>query len=112
MRKDIIIGIMISVLVHAGFLFGLNRPSAAVKHGVAQTDDTIAIEMPTLPPEPPEKVKAEDVAQEEDTTPVSFAPPSLVDIPNVAPDTAFLMDVAPPPPPGIEQAKGIMVIPP
>ncbi len=112
MRKDLIIGIMVSVLFHAGFIFGLNRPSAAVKHSQTQADDTIQLEMPVLPPEPPEKMKAEDLPPDEDVVPVSFAPPSLIDIPTVAPDSAFLIDVTPPPPPGIEPAKGIMIIPP
>ena len=112
MRKDLIIGIMVAALVHAGFLFGLNRPSTAAKHGQGQAEETVQIEMPQLQPEPPEKVKPEEMEQEEDQVPVSFAPPSLVDIPTVAPDTAFLMDVTPPPPPGVVPARGIMVIPP
>ena len=45
--------------------------------------------MPRLPPEPPEKVKAEDLQPDEDVVPVSFAPPSLVDIPNVVPGQRF-----------------------
>ncbi len=113
MRKDLIIGIMVAALVHAGFIFGLNRPSAAVKHSAAQTDDTIKLEMPELVQEAPEKIKAEEMEQQdEDVVPLSFAPPSLVDIPSIAPDTAFLMDVTPPPPPGVQPAKGIMTIPP
>jgi protein TonB len=112
MRKDLIIGIMVSVLVHVGFLFGLNRPSAVVKQGPAPTDDTLQIEMPVLPPEPPETKKVEDLPQDEDAVPLAFAPPSLVDIPNIVPNATFLQEVTPPPPPDIVQAKGIMVIPP
>ena len=36
---------------------------------------------------------------------------SLVDIPNVVPDASFVQVVEPPPPPGIEQAKGVVTIP-
>jgi len=111
MRKDLIIGVTVSVLLHVGFLFGLNRPSVVVKHGPAKTEDTIQIEMPTLPPEPPEK-KTDDLPPDEDVVPVAFAPPSLVDIPTVVPDATFVQQIAPPPPPGMTQAKGIVTIPP
>ena len=113
MRKDLIIGIMVAALVHAGFLFGLNRPSAAVHHSQTSTDETVQLEMPQLLQDTPDKPKPEEMEQQdEDIVPVSFAPPSLVDIPTIAADTAFLMDVTPPPPPGVVPAKGIMVIPP
>lgn len=109
MRKDLIIGLSISVLVHWSFLFLTKTPSAVVKH-VAQTDNVIKIEMPELPPEEPDK-KPDELPPDEDAVPLAFAPPSLIDIPNVVADASFVQQVEPPPPPGIEQAKGVVTIP-
>jgi protein TonB len=109
MRKDLIIGLSVSVLVHWSFLFLTKTPSAVVKH-VAQADTTIKIEMPELPPEEPEK-KPDELPPDEDAVPMAFAPPSLIDIPNVVADASFVQQVEPPPPPGIEQAKGVVTIP-
>lgn len=113
MRTDLIIGIVVSASVLAGLLLGFNGHPGAVKHGPAQTDDTLQIEMPVLPPEPPETQKVDDLPPDEDVVQVTFAPPSLVDIPTIAADAnTFVQAIQPPPPPGVEQAKGIVTIPP
>jgi protein TonB len=109
MRKDLIIGLSISVLVHWSFLFLTTAPSAPKKHEV-ETVDVVKIEMPTLPPEEPEK-KAIDEPQDEDAVVSSIAPPSLVEIPNVVPNATFVMTPDIPPPPGIATAKGVVTIP-
>ena len=102
MRKDLIIGIVVSASLIAGLLLGFNRRPEKVRHGPAQTDDTLQIEMPVLPPEPPEVKKTqEDLPPEDDAVQVNFAPPSLVDIPTIVPDATFVQQIAPPPPPGI-----------
>jgi len=109
MRKDLIIGIVVSVAIHATFFLGLSGRPTEVKKVAAQQDDTIQIEMPTLPPEPPEKT--DSPPPDEDMTQVTFAPPTLVDIPNIVPNATFVQQVEPPPPPGLEQAKGVVTIP-
>ncbi len=109
MRKDLVIGLVFSVLFYSGFLLGMNGHPGA-KKVVSQQQDLIKIEMPELPPEPPEKVQ--DLPPDEDTTPVTYAPPTLVDIPTVVPNATFVQQVEPPPPPGLEQAKGVVTIPP
>ncbi len=111
MRKELIIGIVVSVGLHSSLLLGFNRHPTEKRHAAAQQDDTIQIEMPTLPPEPPEK-RADELPPDEDATPVTFAPPSLVDIPNIVPNASFVVEVSPPPPPGLDQAKGVVTIPP
>lgn len=112
MRTDLIIGIVVSASVIAGLLLGFNGHPGAVKHGTTKTDDTLQIEMPVLPPEPPETQKLEDLPPEDDVVQVTFAPPSLVDIPTIVADATFVQQITPPPPPGIAQAKGIVTIPP
>jgi protein TonB len=114
MRRDLIIGIVVSASLIATLLLGFNGHPGKAKHGPAQTEDVVQIEMPTLPPEPPETKKEEELPpQDEDVVQVSYAPPSLVDIPTIVADaTSFVQQIAPPPPPGLTQAKGIVTIPP
>jgi len=109
MRKDLIIGLSFSVLVHWSFLFLTTAPSAPKRHEV-EAADVIKIEMPTLPPEEPEKKQNEE-PQDEDAVVSTIAPPSLVEIPNVVPNASFVMPPEPPPPPGVATAKGVVTIP-
>jgi protein TonB len=109
MRKDLVIGLSASVLVHWSFLFLTQAPSAPKKKAV-EVADVIKIEMPTLPPEEPEK-KVNEEPQDEDAVVSSIAPPSLVEIPNVMPNATFVMTPEPPPPPGVATSKGVVTIP-
>jgi protein TonB len=109
MRKDLLIGFSVSILFHWSFFFLTGAPSAK-KVQVVDNADVIKIEMPTLPPEEPEK-KVDDQPQDEDAVVSSIAPPSLVEIPNVVPNAVFVMTPEPPPPPGLETAKGVVTIP-
>jgi protein TonB len=110
MRKDLVIGLSASVLVHWSFLFLTTTPSAPKKHEV-ETADVLKIEMPVIPPDEPELKKLDDQPQDEDAVVSSIAPPSLVEIPNVVPNAVFVMTPEPPPPPGVETAKGVVTIP-
>ena len=109
MRKDLIIGLSASVLVHWSFLFLTKAPSAPQKKEV-EVANVIKIEMPTLPPEEPEK-KVSEEPPDEDAVVSSIAPPSLVEIPNVMPNATFVMTPEPPPPPGVATSKGVVTIP-
>jgi len=69
-------------------------------------------DLPQLPPEPPEVKKAVDTVQNEDESgKVNYAPPSLIDVPNIPPDRAFTEPVTPPPPPGIATVPNLSTIP-
>lgn len=109
MRLELIIGIFVSAVLHAGFLFGeqlLPKRIEAPKV-VVQEEEIIQIEMPPLEPEPEEVV--EEMQEEQPTN--QLAPPSLVDMPTVVPVDAFVQQMQPPPPPGLEVAKGAVSIP-
>jgi protein TonB len=109
MSKDLIIAILVSALLHAGFLFAetlLPKKAEVVKAAVAE-EEIIQFEMPPLEPEPEETV--EEMTDEEPTN--QLAPPSLVDMPTVVPIGAIVQPMQPPPPPGLEVAKGAVSIP-
>lgn len=112
MRRDLIIGIVVAASVLSGFLLGFNGHPGRTMHAAAQLDASLQIEMPPLPPEPPETKNVEDLPPDEDLVQVNYAPPSLVDIPTITADATFVQAIQPPPPPGVEQAKGLVTIPP
>ncbi len=104
----ILVGLAISVAAHALFLFGFNERKDKPKI-VAEDAPAIRIEMPEYKPEQ-EPAKVED--QPTDDEPQnSFAPPTLVEIPNVIPNASFVQVVEPPPPPNLAISKGLVSIP-
>lgn len=109
MRLELIIGILVSAVLHAGFLFGEQLLPKRVEAPtvVVEEEDIILMEMPPLEPEPEEVV--EEMVDEQPTN--QLAPPSLVDMPTVVPVDAFVQQIQPPPPPGLEVAKGAVSIP-
>lgn len=109
MRKDLIIGLLASVLIHGGILYGerlLPKKKAVAKQTEEEVQE-MRMDMPPLPPEEEEKV------EELDDEPVEnvVAPPSLIDMPTVVPVNAFTTPIEPPPPPGLEASKGAITIP-
>jgi protein TonB len=105
MRKDLIVGIVVSVVLHATFLFAFNGKGKAKPAAPEEQKKVIQIELPPIEPEKDETV--EEIKEEAPQN--QLAPPSLVDVPSVN-VTAFQQQLQPPPPPGIE-AKGAISIP-
>lgn len=107
MNKDLIIGIVVSLALHATFLGAFNQKAAKVAAPVKQEEAVVQFEMPPLDEEKTEEV------QELNDTPVEniMAPPSLVDLPSVVPVNAFTQPIQPPPPPGLQANKGAITIP-
>jgi len=108
MRRDLIIGILVSVLIHAGIAVGgeimKHRPKKAVPK-----EDTPTVElmkMPDIPPDDPDPVDNEPQAE---ASPI--APPSLVDVPGVVQVDSFVQQIQPPPPPNMGKPTGVITIP-
>lgn len=108
MRRDLLIGIAASTCFLSVFLLGFNGHGKK-KVAVSADQDVVQIAMPKLPPPPPEPSPQDQ--QQQETTQVTYTPPSLVDVPNIVPNPTFVQRVEPPPPPGMDQAKGVVTIP-
>ncbi|HVU36141.1 MAG TPA: TonB family protein [Opitutaceae bacterium] len=109
MRRDLIIGILVSALIHAGAFFGdrlfPNRPPPPKK--VEEAPTVQLVEMPKIEPDEPDKVETTD----EPVTPMDFAPPMQTDVPQLVTDTSFVQRIQPPPPENLRPATGIVAIP-
>jgi protein TonB len=108
MRQDIIIGVAISALIHAGIFIGSFGPHKRPPHIVAPKVVQDVLEMTKYEPdEEPQKVESPDV----DSKPVEVAPPSQVDVPQPTVETDITQRVQPPRPDGIPVDSTISVIP-
>src|SRR3954467_4547224 len=109
MRRDLIIGLLISILIHGGVLYGdkIIKFKPAPKKAKAEEPKIQLIEMPKIEPDEPEKVEASD----EPVKPLDFAPPMQTDVPQVVTDTSFVQKIQPPPPDNVKPAAGIITIP-
>ena len=110
MRRDLIIGILVSALVHGGFVFGGELFKAGPKKAAAK-EEAPTVEVLIPPPLEPEEeiVDMTDVANEEPAA--SLAPPSLVDVPGVVNLNSITQAIQPPPPPSLGKPTGLTNIP-
>lgn len=111
MRRDLIIGILLSIAFHAGAAWLSEeigkRPSKKIV--IQEEEPTIQLmEMPKLEPEEPlETAETTDA----EATPVEFAPPMQVDVPQLVQLDSFVQQVQPPPPEGLKPNVGVITIP-
>lgn len=110
MTRDLIIGILLSAALHAGFIFGGELMDEEVVVQAAEVEElTIELmEMPPLEPEPEEIFESTDDAPPEE---IEFAPPMQQDVPSVNVETPFVQKLQPPPPPGLDRPTGVITIP-
>jgi len=107
MNRDIIIGIVLSLALHATFLGAFNRKTPPPRRVVHTKEEVVQFEMPPIEEE---KIETVDELNDEPLQ-NQMAPPSLVDLPSVVPVNAFTQPLTPPPPPGLVPSKGAITIP-
>jgi periplasmic protein TonB len=108
MRRDFILGLIVSLILHSSVLFGDKFIKFAPKPKAQKVEEPKIqiMEMPKLEPDEPEKVEASD-----DQKPIDLAPPMQTDVPQLATDTSFVQKIQPPPPEGITPSASVNVIP-
>lgn len=108
MRRDLIIGVIISLILHGGIVWLGELKPAPAKIKPKEDIPTIQLmEMPKVEPDEPEKVEADEAPPK----PVDFAPPMQTDVPQIVTDTSFVQKLQPPPPEGLTINKGAITIP-
>ncbi len=108
MRRDLIIGILLSIAFHGGIAWLGELESSKPVQQIVEEEPTIELmEMPKLEPEEPEIVESD----QEQTSPVEFAPPMQQDVPQIVQLDSFVQQVQPPPPEGLKPNMGVISIP-
>ncbi len=107
MRRDLVIGIIVSVIVHTGLAeWGNIFKSHPPKPKPVEVEKVIEITMPKIEPDTQE--------QEDDSVKpvtIEFAPPMQNDVPQPVLDTSFVQPLQPPPPENVQIAKAQMIVP-
>jgi protein TonB len=107
MRRDLVIGIIFSVLVHVGLAeYGNIFKSHPPKPKPPEVEKVIEITMPKIEPDTQE---VEDDSVKPIT--IEFAPPMQNDVPQPVLDTSFVQPLQPPPPENVQIAKAQMIVP-
>lgn len=112
MNKDLIIGVISSVVIHILAIdpqgwFDAKKVEEQVE--VVQAAKVELMEMPEIEPPEPEVREAGDEPEE---APPEFAPPMQQDVPSlVTVDTPFQQVMAPPPPPSTPTSSGAITVP-
>ena len=109
MRRDFIIGLLVSVGLHVGAVVLSVWGKGGVPKARPKDEDpkVMLIEMPRIEPDEPEVVEN----QEQQQAPVDFAPPMLNDVPQLLTDNSFVQQIQPPPPDGMKINANSFIIP-
>jgi periplasmic protein TonB len=110
MKRDLIIGLLVSILIHGGIGFGGEFFKPKAKKVVSDDGDEMVLSIappPEIEPEEIESDTANDRVTEVETS--SFAPPSLVDAPQAVTFDSFTQTLQPPPPPNVNISKTMSV---
>ena len=105
MRRDLIIGILASVLFHVSVLFGEKIIPHRAPPKIVKEVATVAVDF-VMPPPEPDKPDQQEQGQAEQT---ELAPPSLVDMPTSVPVDAFVQAIEPPPPPNLKHGGSVVI---
>jgi protein TonB len=108
MRRDLIIGLAVSLILHGGVVWlseAFGHPAKKVK--TVEAEKVVQLEMPPIEPEEPEKV----ISDEQPETPLEFAPPMQADVPQIVQLDSFVQPLQPPPPENLKPNTGAIVIP-
>ena len=107
MRRDLIIGLIISLAIHGGVAWlGEALKTKAAPAKPPEEEKVVQIDLPKLEPDEPEKVESE-----EPPTPLDIAPPMQTDVPQAVQVDSFVQPMQPPPPEGLKLLSGAIVIP-
>lgn len=110
MRRDVLIGIIASLLIHGSLaLAGRFWPAAA--EPAPAPPPSAPIEVMLTPPPEPEPVNQLEYAADAGGGPPSFATPQIEDTPAMLIESPFVQRLQPPPPPGLPPSAGLVTIP-
>lgn len=109
MSRDLIIGIIVSALLHGGFFASSYINFKEEVALVVEEETTIELmPMPELDVEEPEVIDQQD---QEPAEVIEFAPPTQADVPQIPTPDSFVQPLQPPPPENLKPVAGVISIP-
>ncbi|AHF90327.1 biopolymer transporter TonB [Opitutaceae bacterium TAV5] len=111
MKRDIIIALLASLLLHGGFALGGQFFREKPEVAAAAEEDVPTIELMPMPQVEPDEPEVVESAPEEAAADLSdLAPPMQADTPSAV-SSPFEQKIQPPPPPGLSRPTGVISIP-
>jgi periplasmic protein TonB len=108
MSRDLIVGILLSALIHLGIFFG-DRLIPEKKVVVKQVEEAPKVQLMAMPkmdePEP------EIIETNEEVKPLDLAPPMQQDVPQLATPESFVQKMQPPPPENVAISANMNIVP-
>jgi len=108
MRRDLIIGLLLSLAIH-GSVAWLPELLKSGPKPPPPPEPPPTIELMKMPPLEPDQ--PEEITEDQPSEPIEFAPPMQADVPQVVPVDAFVQQIQPPPPEGLKPNTGVITIP-
>jgi len=109
MNRDFILGMALSVLVHAASLYWDALFPGDISP-VARVEPKMTIQLFDLPQLDPEELDA-PLEEDREEEQLDLAPPMAPDVPGIVTENSFIQPIQPPPPPNFTPATGVIVIP-
>jgi periplasmic protein TonB len=108
MSRDLIVGILLSALLHLGVLFGNKLMPTFTPKAKKVEEPPPKIELMAMPKieEEPEVVETT-----EDVKPLDLAPPMQQDVPQLVTPDSFVQKIQPPPPEGVTISASMNIVP-
>jgi periplasmic protein TonB len=108
MSRDLIIGILLSAILHLGIFFGdkLIPEKRVVKKAEEPPPKIELMAMPKLDEPEPEIVETN-----EEVKPLDLAPPMQQDVPQLATPESFVQKIQPPPPENVAISSNMNIVP-
>ncbi len=107
MNRSFVIAAAVSLLLHAGFLFGGHRFKSPPAPAPAKEEIPV-VELAPLPPVEPDPVTP-DVAEPAPADVSDLAPPTQADVPTAAITSPFVQQLQPPPVVGLNLDRSIVI---
>lgn len=108
MSRDLIVGILLSAVIHLGFFFG-DRLIPEKQVEVKKVEEAPKVQLMAMPkmdePEP------EIVETTEEVKPLDLAPPMQQDVPQLATPESFVQKMQPPPPENVAISASMNIVP-
>jgi protein TonB len=106
MRRDLIIGIILALVIHGGVAWVSEAGKKGPPQKKKEEEKVVQVELKQLPPEEVEPEETDEAPEK-----IEFMPPMQQDLPQLVTPDSFVIPPQPPPPDSLKLTTGALTIP-